>query len=282
MILVFGKTGQLATALARDPDTTCLGRDVADLTDPTACAQIIADTDATAIINAAAFTNVDGAESDPDTAHLVNAAAPAAMAQAAAKRGIPFVHVSTDYVFDGTGSAPWAETDTPAPATVYGQSKLAGEDAIRAAGGVYAILRTAWVFSGTGQNFLKTMLRLSGTHAALRVVNDQHGGPTPADDLAMACLSVARNLTDANNATNSGTYHYAGAPATNWADFASEIFAQAGKDTTVTGIPSADYPTPAPRPLNSTLDCRAIKAAFNIDQPDWRAGITTILKDFTS
>lgn len=275
MILVFGKTGQLATALARESGTLCLGRDAADLTDPDACAQIIADTDATAIINAAAYTDVDAAETDADTAHLVNTAAPAAMAQAAARRGLPFVHVSTDYVFDGSGTTPWVETDTPAPATVYGQTKLAGETAIRAAAGPNAILRTAWVFSATGNNFLKTMLRLSDTHAALRVVGDQHGGPTHADDLAGACLSVARQLTRAT----SGIYHFAGAPVTTWAEFASEIFRQAGKPTTVTPIPSAQYPTPAPRPLNSALDCTLITDTFGIPQPNWRSGITKTLKD---
>jgi dTDP-4-dehydrorhamnose reductase len=278
MILVFGKTGQLATALARDPETLCLGRDVANLNDPAACAQIIADTDATAIINAAAYTAVDAAETDPDTAQTVNADAPAAMALAAAKRGIPFVHVSTDYVFDGTGATPWRETDLPAPATVYGQTKLAGEDAIRQANGAHAILRTAWVFSATGNNFLKTMLRLADTHPALRVVGDQHGGPTHAHDLATACLTVARAL----NKTNSGTYHYAGAPVTTWADFATAIFAQAGKTTTVTHIPTTDYPTPAPRPLNSALDCTLIQTTFGIDQPDWRAAITRTLKELTT
>lgn len=277
MILVFGKTGQLATALAHDPDTLCLGRDAADLTNPAACAQIIRDTDATAIINAAAYTAVDAAETDPDTAQAVNADAPAAMAQAAATRGLPFVHVSTDYVFDGTGTSPWTEADTPDPATVYGQSKLAGEEAIRRAQGPHAIVRTAWVFSATGNNFLKTMLRLSDSHAALRVVNDQHGGPTPADDLATACLTIARNLTT----SNSGTYHYAGAPVTTWADFAIQIFAQAGKTTAVTGIPTTDYPTPAPRPLNSALDCTAIADTFGIAQPDWRAAITRTLKELT-
>lgn len=277
MILVFGKTGQLATALARDPDTLCLGRDAADLTDPAACAQIIMDTDATAIINAAAYTAVDAAETDPDTAQAVNADAPAAMAQAAATRGLPFVHVSTDYVFDGTGDTPWTETDVPTPATVYGQTKLAGEEAIRGANGIHAILRTAWVFSETGTNFLKTMLRLADSHPTLRVVDDQHGGPTHASDLAHACLTVARAL----NMSNSGTYHYAGAPVTNWAAFAREIFVQAGRDTTVTGIPTSDYPTPAPRPLNSALNCTLIQTTFGIDRPNWHTAVTRTLKDLT-
>ena len=274
MILVFGKTGQLATELAKDPDMHCLGRDAADLADPAACAALIAHTEATAILNAAAYTAVDQAETEPDLAHLINAEAPAAMARAAAARGLPFVHVSTDYVFDGTGHTPWREDDPPAPATAYGKSKLAGEEGVRAAGGTYAILRTAWVFSATGRNFLRTMLRLSDSHEALRVVDDQHGGPTPAAALARACAHVARALTPAT----SGVYHYAGAPDTTWAGFATEILTRAGKATQVTAIPSTEYPTPAPRPLNSALDCRKIEAAFGLSRPDWRAAIPGILR----
>ena len=273
MIVVFGKTGQLATALADDPQVTCLGRDQADLRDPGACAALIERTDARAVINAAAYTAVDRAESEPDLAHLINAHAPAAMARAAAKRALPFVHVSTDYVFDGTGHTPWRETDPPAPATVYGQSKLQGEEAIRAAGGPHAILRTAWVFSATGHNFLRTMLRLADSHDSLRIVDDQHGGPTPAADLARACLHVARHLTPETN----GTYHYAGAPETTWAAFAAKIFALSGKAMKIAPINSAQYPTPAPRPLNSVLDCRKIHTTFGLKQPDWAAAIPGIL-----
>ncbi|MGJ8547384.1 MAG: dTDP-4-dehydrorhamnose reductase [Sulfitobacter sp.] len=277
MILVFGKTGQLAQALGRHGHVQLLGRDQADLCDPAACAAWIEKTDARAIINAAAYTDVDGAESDAATAHQVNAVAPGAMARAAAARALPFVHVSTDYVFDGSGTAPWRETDRPAPATVYGQSKQAGEEAICAAAGPHAILRTAWVFSATGKNFLRTMLRLSQTHDALRVVNDQYGAPTPADDLARACLTVAQRLT----LKNSGIYHFTGAPVTSWAGFAAEIFARAGTQIDITGIPSSHYPTPAPRPLNSALDCSKIAQVFGIPQPDWRRGIDLVLKDLS-
>ncbi len=273
MILVFGKTGQLATALSKDPDVVCLGRDQADLCDPEACAAQIRTSDARAIINAAAFTDVDGAETRTDLAHLINASAPTAMARAAAARGLPFVHVSTDYVFDGSGQTPWTESDPPAPTTAYGHSKLAGEQGIIAAGGLYAILRTAWVFSATGRNFLNTMLRLSDSHEVLRIVNDQHGGPTPAEDLARACLHVARNLTP----DTSGLYHYAGAPDTTWAAFAAKIFALSGKATKIVGIASSDYPTPAVRPLNSVLDCRKIHASFGLAQPQWQAALGYIL-----
>ena len=272
MILVFGKTGQLATALSKEPDIPCIARARADLCDPQACAGLIATTKARAIINAAAYTDVDGAETKTDLAFAINAKAPAAMARAAARRGVPFVHVSTDYVFDGSGSAPWSESDPPAPTTAYGQSKLAGEDGIRAAGGTYAILRTAWVFSATGRNFLKTMLRLSESHDSLRVVNDQHGGPTPAADLAGACLHVARHLTS----ETSGTYHYAGAPETTWAAFAAKIFALTGKTTKIVEIKTSDYPARAERPLNSVLNCEKIKTVFGLPQPDWETAIPEI------
>lgn len=273
MILVFGETGQLATALGADPEVRRIGRAVADLRDPQACAALIETCGARAVINAAAYTQVDQAESARDLAHRVNAETPAAMARAAAARGLPFVHVSTDYVFDGCGARPWREDDPTAPATAYGQSKLAGETAIRAAGGVFSILRTAWVFSATGQNFLKTMLRLSEAHSCLRIVDDQIGGPTPADDLARACLHLARHVTP----KTVGIYHYSGGPPTSWADFAAEIFRQSGRTVAIERIASAEYPTPAPRPLNSVLDCRKIATVFGLAQPDWRDAIHPIL-----
>lgn len=275
MILTFGKTGQLATVLGKTPGVQCIGRDRADLRDPAACAALIETTKASAIINAAAYTDVDWAETETDLAFEINAEAPAAMARAAAARGLPFVHVSTDYVFDGTGTTPWRETDLPAPTTAYGQSKLAGEEGIRSAGGTYAILRTAWVVSATGKNFLRTMLRLSESHDSLRVVNDQHGGPTPAADLAQACLHVAGHVTP----ETSDVYHFAGAPETTWAAFAAKIFSMSGKATTVGGITSSDYPTPALRPLNSVLNCDRIQRVFGLEQPDWHAGVARILSE---
>ena len=276
--LIFGRTGQVATELARiAPEATFLGRGEADLADPAACARAIEATAATAVINAAAWTGVDAAEDHRDAAFAVNGAAPAAMAEACAARGLPFVHISTDYVFDGSGTQPWAPDAPTAPLGAYGASKLAGEEGVRAAGGAHAILRTSWVFSAHGGNFVKTMLRLSESRDRLTIVADQVGGPTPAAAIARACLVIARGLID--EAGRSGTYHFSGAPDVSWADFAREIFAQAGREVTVEDIPSADYPTPAPRPLNSRLDCAATEAVFGIPRPDWRAGLRDVLAE---
>ena len=276
MILVFGKTGQVATELQRQADVTALGRDQADLSDPQACAAVIADLKPSVVINAAAYTAVDKAEEEEAKAQTINAAAPGAMAGACVHLDIPFLHISTDYVFDGSGTKAWRETDPVSPQNAYGRTKLAGEQAIRAAGARHIILRTAWVFSAHGANFVKTMLRLSETRDALSVVEDQIGGPTPAADIAATLLTLADHMRDG---ADEGTYHYAGAPHTSWADFAREIFKQAGRDVTVTGIPSADYPTPAQRPLNSRLDCAKLASDFGIMPADWKAGLAAVLKD---
>lgn len=279
-LLVFGQTGQVARELQRlAPDATCLGRDAADLMDPAACAAVIAATDADAIINAAAWTAVDKAEAEEPAATLVNGDAPTAMAQAAAVRGLPFLHISTDYVFDGTGDRPFTPDHPTGPLGAYGRSKLAGEIGVRAAGGPHAILRTSWVVSAHGANFVKTMLRLSETRDRLTVVADQIGGPTPAAAIAAALLDMARHL--AADPAKSGTYHLSGAPDTSWAGFAREIFRQAGRSTVVEDIPSSAYPTPARRPLNSRLDCTSLATTFGIARPDWRQGLTAILKELT-
>ena len=198
------------------------------------------------------------------------------MARACAEKGIPFLHVSTDYVFAGDGVSPWVETDPVAPQNAYGRTKLAGEQAVLAAGGNSAILRTSWVFSAHGNNFVKTMLRLAETRDALSVVNDQIGGPTPADKIAEALLAMAKAMRDGQRG---GVYHFAGKPDTSWAGFAEEIFAQAGKNVAVSGIPSADYPTPAKRPMNSRLDCSKIETDFGIPAPAWKAGLSNVLLD---
>ena len=275
-LLVFGRTGQVATELAAlVPGAEFLGRDAADLTDPEACAARIADSDAEAVINAAAWTAVDKAESEEAQALAVNGAAPAAMARAAAARGIPFVHISTDYVFAGAGETPFSPGDATAPLGAYGRTKLAGEEGVRAAGGVHAILRTSWVFSAHGGNFVKTMLRLSETRDALTVVADQIGGPTPADAIAAATVSIAAQL--AADPSRTGTYHFSGAPDVSWADFARAIFATAGRAVEVGDIPTEAYPTPAPRPRNSRMDCSMTAAAFGIGRPDWQAALDRIV-----
>ncbi len=277
-LLVFGKTGQVATEMAkRAPDARFLSRQEADLEQPEACAAIIAGCDADAVINAAAFTAVDKAEDTPEMAALVNGRAPAEMAKAAAAKGIPFVHISTDYVFSGAGHQPWQPDSQTAPQCVYGHSKLAGELGVQAAGGAHVVLRTSWVVSAHGQNFVKTMLRLAEIRGEIGVVSDQIGGPTPAAAVAQAVLSIAGHL--AKNHGPSGVYHLSGAPDVSWATFAREIFAQAGKAVQVNDILTDAYPTPARRPLNSRLDCATLLRDFAIERPDWRAGLADILAE---
>lgn len=275
MILVFGKTGQVATELQLQADVTALDRHAADLSNPASCAAAIREHRPDVVINAAAYTAVDRAEEEPDFAQMINAQAPAAMAQACADLGIPFLHVSTDYVFDGSGTDPWQVNDPIAPLSVYGRTKAAGEEAVREAGGAYAILRTSWVFSAHGNNFVKTMLRLSETRDALSVVDDQIGGPTPAAGIAAALLDMARAM---RTGQSGGTYHYAGTPSTSWKCFARETFAAAGRKVDVTGIPTCDYPTPATRPLNSRLDCSALESDFGISPPIWKAHLAQIVR----
>lgn len=277
-LLVLGRTGQVATELARhNPEAVFLGRAAADLSDPEACAAAIREHHPAVVINAAAYTAVDRAEEEEALATMINGAAPGAMAQACAELGIPFVQISTDYVFAGVGTQPFSPQDPTGPLGAYGRSKLAGEDAVRAAGGTHAILRTSWVFSAHGNNFLKTMLRLAQTRDHLSVVGDQIGGPTPASGIAAACLSIADGLRADPGKT--GTYHYTGAPDVSWAGFAREIFAAAGQAVTVEEIPTAEYPTPAARPLNSRLDCTTLKAQFGIARPDWVAATHDIVKE---
>lgn len=274
--LVFGHSGQVATELRLRVDVTTLDRAAADLADPAACAAAILAHNPQVVINAAAYTAVDRAEQEQALAHTVNAEAPGAMARACADLGIPFLHVSTDYVFDGSGTDPWKVTDPVAPLGVYGATKAAGEDAVRAAGGAHAILRTSWVFSAHGANFVKTMLRLSQSRDALDVVDDQIGGPTPAGDIAQTLLTMAQAMAQGQRG---GTYHYSGAPATSWECFARETFAAAGLGIRVTGIPTSQYPTPAKRPLNSRLDCSLLETDFGIMPPDWKAGLAKIVRE---
>ena len=277
MILVFGRTGQVARELARAaPGARFLGRDAADLSNPGACAAAIRAARPQAVINAAAWTAVDRAEDEEAAATVVNGAAPGAMAGACRDLGIPFVHLSTDYVFDGSGQRPWRPGDPVGPLGAYGRSKLEGERAVRAAQGTHAILRTSWVFSAHGTNFVKTMLRLGATRERLGVVADQVGGPTPAADIAAACLTIADRLKAAPDL--SGTYHLSGGPDTSWAGFAREIFARAHLACAVEDIPSSAYPQKARRPANSRMDNAAL-AAFGLSRPDWREGLAQVLAE---
>lgn len=278
--LIFGATGQVATELkALLPDAVFLNRELADLTDPAACAAAIHTDKPAVVINAAAYTAVDKAEEDEATALLINGASPTAMARACADLAIPFIHLSTDYVFDGTGETAFAASHPTVPLGAYGRTKLAGEEGIRASGARHVILRTSWVFSAHGNNFVKTMLRLSQTRDALNVVADQVGGPTSARAIAAACASIAAQLKADTDGRQTGTYHFSGAPDVSWADFARKIFAQAGRDVTVTDIPTSAYPTPAVRPHNSRLDCSMLETVFNIKRTEWITDLAGVLKD---
>ncbi|RRH71158.1 dTDP-4-dehydrorhamnose reductase [Falsigemmobacter faecalis] len=276
--LVFGATGQLAQELcARLPGAVFLSRAEADQMDPAGCAARVSGFDGDLVINAAAWTAVDKAEAEEAAALIVNGETPGAIARAAAAKHLPFLHVSTDYVFDGAGTRPFAPDHPTAPLGAYGRTKLAGEEAIRAAGGQHAILRTSWVFSSHGHNFVKTMLRLGASRDHLTVVGDQIGGPTPAGAIAEALITMGRAMLA--DRAKGGTWHFSGAPDVSWADFAREIFAQSGLKVAVTDITTDQYPTPAKRPGNSRLDCQSLEADFGIQRPDWRDGLTRVLKE---
>lgn len=278
-LLVFGGTGQVGRSLrARsNPEImiTAPPRRAADLTNPNQCAELILNAKVDAVINAAAFTDVNAAEREQARAMQINADAPGVMAQACAQSDLPFLHISTDYVFTEGGRSAISSDRTPDPINAYGRSKLAGEQNIRAAGGRYAILRTSWVFSEYGANFVKTMLRLARDQTSISVVGDQVGGPTPAADLAWALEVMAAAMVAGHKG---GVYHFAGAPHVSWADFAREIFAQSQKSVEVTSVASSDYPNAAARPLNSRLDQATLTKDFGVAPPDWRHGLQRVIK----
>lgn len=280
-IAVFGKSGQVATELARrsprSVKATYFGREEAEFMLPDLVRNIALNTDADIIINAAAYTAVDHAETEPVIAQAVNAGSVRALGEAAAEKGIPILHVSTDYVFDGSGDKPWKPDDPTGPLSVYGTTKLAGEVALREIGADHVILRASWVFSAHRWNFVKTMLNLADAKSEISVVNDQIGGPTPAAAIADALFVIARQMLD--NRSKAGTYHFAGAPEVSWADFAREIFRIMGRDIKVTEIPTTEFPRPATRPLNSRLDCSSTMATFGIGRPDWKAGLRGVLRE---
>ena len=279
-IALFGKTGQVATEIQRrvpaGVSLEVVGRDRADFSLPSQVESVTRDLDADAIINAVAYTAVDKAETDIEAATVVNHHSVATLSKAAAVRKIPIVHISTDYVFGGDGVDPRAPDASVGPLGVYGATKLAGENAIRSADGPHAILRTSWVFSAHGGNFVKTMLRLGKERDRLTIVADQIGGPTSAASIAGATFSLARGLI---NGHRGGTYHFSGAPDVSWADFAREIFAQSTLEVEVEDIPTTAFPTPAKRPLNSRLDCESLYRDFAISRPNWREDLTTVLKE---
>jgi dTDP-4-dehydrorhamnose reductase len=277
VILVFGRDGQVGSELKRLDGVKALGREDVDLTDLVECKKVIFEYRPCAVINAAAFTSVDDAEAQERTATMINGFAPATMAQACEELDIPLVHISTDYVFNGEGELPWLPTDGTGPKNAYGRTKLLGEEGVRASCSNHAILRTSWVFSSYGSNFVKTMLRLAESRDVLSIVADQVGGPTPARDIAAACVSIVKQLLE--DKSKSGTYHFSGSPNVSWNEFAMEIFEYTNLPITLSAIFTSDYPTKAQRPLNSRLGCRLTEETFGISRPDWRAGLRASLSE---
>jgi len=260
-----------------------VGRPALDICEPRSIERTLADAGADVVINAAAYTAVDRAESDEDRCFALNRDGARLLAEAAARRGVPIIHISTDYVFDGRKPSPYVETDATAPETVYGRSKLAGEEAVRRANPRSLILRTSWVHSATGKNFVKTVLRLAAGGRPLRIVADQRGNPTYAPHLVEAILDAARQAAHRDAEwPHWGLYHAAGSGAATWRDVAEETLACSarlgGPQAPVEPIATAEYPTPAARPLNSELDCGKLAAAFGLRLPDWREGVASCVE----
>ncbi len=281
-LFVTGTSGQLAQSLLQaglreGVDVVALRRPQFDLTVPGTIRTALADVRPDVVVSAAAYTAVDKAESEPGVAAAVNGAGAGELAGQCAKIGVPIIHVSTDYVFDGTKRAPYVESDATAPINAYGRSKLAGERMVAAAGTRHVILRTAWVYSPFGANFVKTMLRLSETRDAVNVVDDQLGCPTYAPHLADAILAIARRIEAGDdNAALWGVFNAAGGGETSWCGFAREVFRVAGqrgvKVPVVNAIATSGYPTPALRPANSRLDCGKLAATYGVRLPTWQVG----------
>jgi len=284
-LLILGKDGQVGTELARASaakglDHRALGRAEADFAHPETLAAVVRGSGADVVVNCAAYTAVDQAESETALAFKVNRDGPEALARACAETGAALVHFSTDYVFDGAKDSPYEEADPTSPLSVYGRSKEAGERAVRTRHHRHVILRTSWVYAAHGRNFLRTMLRLGAERDELKVVDDQRGAPTSAVDLAGAALAVAERLHAGRSdrvLPPYGTYHCTAEGETTWRGFADEIFAEvrrhAGRAPRIVPITTAQYPTPAARPRNSVLDNSRLVAAFGLPRTDWRRGV---------
>lgn len=292
-ILLFGKGGQVGWELQRSlsvlGEVTALDHDstghCGDFANPAGVADTVRALRPDVIVNAAAHTAVDKAESEPEYARTLNATAPGAIAHEAARLGAWLVHYSTDYVFDGSGTRPWVETDTPAPLSVYGRTKLEGEQLIAQAGGRHLILRTSWVYAARGGNFAKTMLRLAQERERLTVIDDQWGAPTGADLLADVTAHALRHLQQ--RPEDAGLYHCVAAGETHWNAYAKFVLEQAQqaqpaikiKATEVAPVPTSAFPTPAVRPHNSRLDTRKLQATFGLQMPHWRHGVARMLAE---
>jgi dTDP-4-dehydrorhamnose reductase len=283
VLAVFGTNGQIGRALAElgpPPGWTLVGfdRDRADITDAEAVRRALAEMKTGVVVNAAAYTAVDRAEAEPELAYAVNRDGAGNVAAAAAERGLPVIHFSTDYVFDGTRTSAYGEDDPVHPLSVYGASKWAGEEAVRAAHARHLILRTAWVFAPFGSNFVRTMLQLAAERDSLRVVADQTGCPTSAHCLAEAVLALAPRLLAGEGF---GTFHHVGAPAISWHGFAAAIFQRLAREgrkvPSLEAITTEQYPTPAQRPACSILSGAKLAAVHGIQPPDWREGLDLCL-----
>lgn len=284
-LLVIGRSGQLARSLVErvpsaDLAISAAGRPDCDVTRRDSVAAAVAAAKPDLVVNAAAYTQVDRAEAEVAEAFAINAEGAGHIGSAAAAAGVPVIHVSTDYVYDGQKTAPYVETDPVAPINAYGRSKLAGEQALAAAQPQHVILRSAWVFSPFGSNFVHTMLRLAAERPKVRVVADQFGNPTSAADLADAIIAIARQIVSGGPEAW-GVYHAAAEGETSWHGLAEAVFAEAAKRghpvPEVEPIATADYPTPARRPANSRLDCGKLAATFGFRLPDWREGVASVV-----
>ncbi|MCP2136101.1 dTDP-4-dehydrorhamnose reductase [Rhizobium sp. SLBN-94] len=284
-LAVTGKNGQVVSALqalaSADLEIVALGRPELDLAQPETVLQALRDAKPDVVVSAAAYTAVDKAESEPELAFAVNRDGARAVAQAANELGVPIIHLSTDYVFDGTKATAYVETDAIGPMSVYGLSKLEGENTVAENTPNHAILRTAWVYSEYGNNFVKTMLRLGESRDEINVVADQFGCPTSANDIASAIVEIARQLSADSSPRLRGVFHLSGTGETNWANFAKQIFAfsaeNGGKPMIVHDIVTAQYPTPAKRPANSRLDCSKLEEVFGIRLPAWQTSTRAVV-----
>lgn len=264
-----------------DLEVVTIGRPELDLADPGSIEDAVSRASPDAVLSAAAYTQVDRAESEAELARSINGRAPSVMAGITERLRIPIVHLSTDYVFDGTKTSAYIETDETAPLNVYGQTKCEGEVAIREATSNYAILRTAWLYSPFGRNFAKTMLTIARDKPVISVVDDQIGTPTSTLDLADAILSVTRHLLESEASSYRGTFHATASGSTSWAEFAKRIFecsaARGGASAEVKAIPTELFPTPAKRPLKSVLDCSKLLQAHDVRLPSWQASVCGIV-----
>ncbi len=280
-ILVFGKTGQVGeeVSLIKRPGLNIrqLNRSQADLLRPELIRNTILKERPDVVLNLAAYTEVDKAEDEEEAARKINSFAPVEMAKASEEINIPFLHLSTDYVFDGTGDEPWKTNDPTRPINAYGRSKLLGEEGIKSSCSRYVIVRTSWVFSPYRNNFVKSMIHLSRKNNHLRIVKDQIGGPTAASDIAEVCIRISEALWA--DKSLKGTYHFTGLPFVSKADFAREIFKISKRDIVVEDILTEEFPTPAQRPKNSRLDSELTVSTFSIGLPDWRVSLKNVLDE---